>query len=53
MQKHFKNKKPAIAGAAFEQDPAIENCSVAQMPPQDVNESNRIEDVSWTIYVIF
>ena len=44
LQKDCKTKKPGIAGAALEEESAIENCSVALIRPQDVNEANRIEE---------
>ena len=44
LQKDCKTKKPGIAGAALEEEPAIEKCSVAQMLPQDLNEANCIEE---------
>ena len=40
----FDNPAPGIAGAAVEEEPAIEKCGVAQILPQDVNEANRIEE---------
>ena len=43
-QKDGKTNKPDIAGAAVEEEPAMEKCSVAQILPQDVNEVNRIEE---------
>ena len=44
LQKDSYTKKPGIAGAAVEEEPAMEKCSVAQVLPQDVNEADRIEE---------
>ena len=44
LQKDCKTKKPGIAGAAAQEEPAMEDCSVAQILPQDVNGANRIEE---------
>ena len=42
LRKDCKTKKPGIAGAAVEEEPTLEKCSVAQILSQDVNEANRI-----------